>query len=115
MRLQQLANVGVTFGALILVVGWCLFCSGCAGLPVGHHTHLFIGFGLVRVDRAGKATAISSRSLGIFAGCQSITIGVQASYCARIPIDGNLAIIERASGPDQHLILSKLQPKEKSP
>ena len=98
-----------------LAIAAALALSGCAGVPIGHHTHLFIGIGLVRVDRAGPATAISSRSFGVSAGCQLVLIGAQESFCAHIPIDGDVAIIERGQGPDQHLTLVPLRHKEKTP
>ena len=99
--------------ALAISAGLAL--SGCAGLPIGHHTFVVIGIGVVRVDQAGKATAISSRSIGAAIGCRFVFIGAQASYCAHIPIDGQLAIIERGAGPDQHLSLTPLHIQEKSP
>ncbi len=89
--------------------------SACAGLPVGHHTYIFAGVGVVRIQREARATAISSRSLGIVVGCQLAIVGAQQSYCAHIPADGDLAIFERAAGPDQHLKLQSLRPQEKIP
>lgn len=88
--------------------------GGCAGLPIGRHTFIVLGVGLVRVDRADKAIGISSRSIGLMLGCRQITLGVQGSYCTELPITGDVAIIERGSGPNQHLSVAHLG-KEPSP
>jgi hypothetical protein len=76
-------------------------------LRLGRGVFLVVGVGLVRIDREAKAVGISSRSLGITVACGGITAGVQASYCASIPTKGSVAIIERGSGPDQHLTITK--------
>lgn len=104
MTLRQQAARGAALLAATLL-------SGCAGVPVGHHTFLVVGLGVVRVDRAADATGISSRSLGLTLGCRQITVGLQASYCARLPL-GDVAIIERGAGADQHLSVVPLHPKE---
>jgi hypothetical protein len=88
-----------------------LALAGCAGLPLGHHVFLMVGVGVVRVDKADQATGVSTRMVGLKLGCREITIGFEQSYCAQIPIVGDVAIIERGAGADQHLKLSKL-PKE---
>ena|SRR3569623_767870 len=95
-----------------LVAALSLALSGCAGLPIGHHSFIVVGVGLVRVDREAQAVGVSSRSLGLTAGCRSVTLGIQASYCAQIPLSADLAIIERGSGSNQHLEIPKLHPKE---
>ncbi len=94
-----------------LIAGLCsaLALSGCAGLPIGRHEFIVLGIGLVRIDRADKAVGVSSRSIGLTLCPRSLTLGVQASYCASIPIDGDVAIIERGSGPDQHLSVIPLR------
>lgn len=88
--------------------------GACAGAPLGSHRYLVIGVGVVRVDRADKAVGVSSRMLGLTLGCNQLTLGVLAAYCAELPIDGDVAIIERGAGPDQHLALKHLH-KEKTP
>ena len=76
--------------------------GGCAGLPVAHG-YLFVGVGYVRVDRRAQAVGIRSASLGVTAGCQSLIIGAQRSYCVRLPL-GEVAIIDgHAPRPAQHL------------
>ena len=100
--------------AAAVALGAVLQLVGCAGLPIGGHTFVVVGVGLVRVDKADRAIGISSRSLGLTVGCRQITLGAQASYCARLPIEGDVAIIERGSGPDQHLSVTNLR-KEKTP
>ena len=98
--------------AVILALACAL--GGCAGLPTGHRTFIVIGVGIVRVDHADKAIGISSRSLGLMLGCRQLTLGVQGSYCTELPIEGDVAIIERGSGPNQHLSVVHLG-KEPSP
>lgn len=95
-----------------LAIAAALALSGCTGLPIGHRRFLVVGVGMVRVDRVDQAVGISSRILGLTAGCRNLTVGLQASYCAEIPAAGDAAIIERGSGPDQHLSVRKLHPKE---
>ncbi len=97
------------------VLAVALALSGCAGVPIGHHTSLFVGVGVVRVDKAGLATAISSRSLGASFGCELTVVGLQASYCVHIPIDGDVAILERGDGTDQRLSVKPLKLKENVP
>lgn len=90
-----------------------LLLSGCAGVPVGHRTFLVVGVGLVRIERAARATGVSSRMIGLTVGCGQITLGLQGSYCAHLPL-GDVAIIERGAGPNQHLSSSPLHPQEKA-
>lgn len=90
-----------------------LLLSGCAGVPMGGRAFVVLGVGIVRVDRADQAVGVSSRTLGLTVGCRSVTLGVQASYCAQLPL-GDVAIIERGRGPDQHLLVQPLHPKEKT-
>ncbi len=67
------------------------------------------------MEHAGPATGVSSRVLGLTAGCGLVTLGASGTYCAHIPIEGDVAIIERGSGPDQHLVHTKLRQREKAP
>jgi hypothetical protein len=91
-----------------------LALSGCAGFPIGHDTFIVAGIAAYHIQHAGKATAISSRSLGASLGCDLILVGVQESFCAHIPINGDVAIIDRGKGADQHLTLRSLR-KETTP
>ena len=84
--------------------------SACAGLPIGHGTFLVVGVGVVRVDKVDQARGISSRSVGLTLGCGELTIGAQGSYCAQLPM-GDVAILERGAGPQQHLRLQHLRLK----
>jgi hypothetical protein len=88
--------------------------SGCVGLPVGHRSFVVVGVGLVRIDRANQAVGVSSRSVGLTIGCRQLTLGFLASYCAHIPLSGDVAIIERSAGPNQHLSLIPLHPMEQT-
>ena len=89
-------------GALLAL---CL--GGCEhpGLLLGHHVYLVVGVGAVRVDRADKAVGISSRVLGLTSNkACGITVGLQATYCTALPADGDVAVLERGSGSNQHLV-----------
>jgi hypothetical protein len=76
---------------LAFVLTWlaALLLGGCA------HTFLIVGVGVVHVDRKDDAIGISSRMIGLQAGCRQLTIGLEASYCVELPSTGDVAIVER--------------------
>lgn len=82
------------------------FLAACAGLPVGHRAFLVIGVGVIRVDREANATGIRSISVGARLGCDGLTLGVDSSFCAILPADGNAAILESGNRPDKRLVLA---------
>ncbi len=84
--------------------------SGCAGVPIGHRMHLCLGVCLTRFDRVGPAIGISSWAFGLHASPCQINVGGEASYCTALPF-GDVAIIERGSGPDQHVSIQPLLSK----
>lgn len=89
-----------------------LALSGCAeGIPLGRHLYLTVGVHAGRVDHAGDATGVSSRSWGFGLGCGGITLGQISYYCAHLPTNGDVGIIERGSGAGQHF---KVLPAHKS-
>jgi len=88
----------------------CLLLSGCAGLPIGGHSYLYVGVGVVHIEKQADATGIRSASLGLAAGCGQVTIGASASFCAVLPEHGSVAIIDRAHSPNASLTVQPRQP-----
>jgi hypothetical protein len=91
--IHRLAAVAV----ILAQAGIALALSGCAGVPIGGHQYVYVGVGVVHIDKQADATGVRSTTLGLVAGCGQITVGAQRSFCAVLPAHGNVAIINRES------------------
>ena len=94
-------------GALFTALG----LPGCAGLPIGGHAYLYVGVGVVHIDKQADATGIHATTLGLVAGCGQVTIGAATSFCAVLPMHGSVAIIDRAKGRNPSLSVHQPNPR----
>ena len=54
-----------------------LALGGCAGVPVGGHSYVYVGVGVVHIEKQADATGIHATTLGLTAGCGQITVGAR--------------------------------------
>ena len=85
--------------------------GGCAGVPIGGHSYVYVGIGVIHIEKEADATGIRATTLGLTAGCGQITIGAEASFCAVLPEHGSVAIIDRARSPNASLSVQQPQPR----
>ncbi len=109
------SDLAAVAGAFVFGLMWvCAIAlafsvGGCAGVPIARRTYVYVGVGVLRVDRQDRATAVRAITVGLKLECQGATLGVASSYCASIPLDGEVAILEEGSSPRKHLSVHKLQ------
>jgi hypothetical protein len=88
-----------------------LALGGCAGLPIGGHSYVYVGVGVVHIDKSADATGIGSTMVGLAAGCGQVTLGAVTSFCAALPEHGSVAIIDRAHTAKARLTVQPSQPR----
>lgn len=95
----------------LIVVFACVALSGCAGVPLGRHTYVFVGVGVIHTQKGGDAIGIRTRAIGAMLGCGQVTVGLMSLFCVSLPANGSVAILEQGPSTDKHLTVQKL-PKE---